>query len=72
MEQKWIIITGDLTDGVMGVVGPFDDKDAAHAYGDQFNMGHYEKHVMELEPPDQRFREPAVVVEIHGLIAGLK
>ena len=45
----WVLITGELSDGVVGVYGPFDTYEAAENYGESYNLGHFPRFVRELE-----------------------
>ena len=48
----YVIIYGDLFDGLQGVVGPFDTKEKAEDYMECYNLEHFEKAVYELETPE--------------------
>lgn len=49
IKQKWVIVYGELGEGVQGTVGLFDTREDAEDYADGHNLGHYEKVVRELE-----------------------
>lgn len=49
---QFVIVYGDLATGVQGVVGPFSSSEQAENYADSHNLGHYEKFIYELEPPE--------------------
>jgi hypothetical protein len=51
MGENFIIIYGDLSDGIQGAVGPFDTEPEAEYYMDTHNLGHYEKLTITLEKP---------------------
>ena len=48
-RKMWVLITGELSGGVVGVYGPFDTYAAAEDYGETHNLGHYPRFVRELE-----------------------
>jgi len=45
----WVIIYGDLGEGIKGVVGTFDSEDEAEEYSETHNLGHFEKFAYEME-----------------------
>jgi len=47
----WVIILGDFSEGLEGVVGPFENEDKAQDYADSHNLGHWDKIMMEVEEP---------------------
>jgi hypothetical protein len=49
--MPFVIVYGDLGEGIQGVVGPFDTEAQAEEYAETYNLGHYEKFVYELENP---------------------
>lgn len=51
MKDKWVIVYGDLSEGVGGVVGPFDSEAEAEDYADENNLGHYDKLIRKMEDP---------------------
>lgn len=51
MENKWVIVYGDLSEGIVGVVGPFDTETKAEDYADTHNLGHYDKIISKVEAP---------------------
>ena len=48
----FVIIYGDLFDGIQGVIGLFKTEDMAEEYGESHNLGHYEWKVEKLESPN--------------------
>ena len=46
---KWVLITGELNNGVRAVYGPFDTEEAAEDYGERYNLGHFPRFVIEME-----------------------
>ena len=47
----WIVVYGDIFDGLQGAVGPFEGEGAAVVYLEYHNLGHYVKAKFELEAP---------------------
>ena len=50
--MMWIVIAGDLAEGIQEIRGPFDTQEDAERYMDSHNMGHYPRNVYEVEPPN--------------------
>ena len=48
----YLIIDGDLFDGIQGVIGFFKTEDDAEEYMESHNLGHYEKAIYQLENID--------------------
>ncbi len=51
--KKFVIVYGDLFEGIQGVIGPFETEDKAEIYGESHNLGHYEWMTYELENPKE-------------------
>lgn len=47
----WVVVYGNLFEGVQGVVGPFEDEEDAEKYMESHNLGHFEKAVYRLDKP---------------------
>lgn len=45
----WVIVYGDLGEGIQGVAGPFNSEDEAEEYSETHNLGHFEKFIYELD-----------------------
>ena len=45
----WIIIYGDLLEGIQGVIGLFDTETEAEDYAECHNLGHFEKFIFQLD-----------------------
>jgi len=46
--DKWVVVSGDVHDGIHSIAGPFDSEEAAESYMYTYNMGHYSKAVHHL------------------------
>jgi len=49
MDKKYVIVYGNMSDGLQGIIGPFTSYDEAETYMESHNLGHYEKFIQELE-----------------------
>ena len=47
----WVLIVGNLEEGVQFSYGPFETHEGAEDYGEAHNLGHYPRFVMELLEP---------------------
>ena len=47
--KMWVIVYGDLFEGIQGVVGAFRSEDDAEEYMESHNLGHFEKAAYQLE-----------------------
>lgn len=50
-KVQYVVISGDLLEGIYEIRGPFDTDHEAEAYMECFNMGHRDKFVHEVEAP---------------------
>ena len=53
MIGAWVLIYGDLSKGVDGVIGLFESEEAAEQYGEEHNLGHVERFAKPLELPKE-------------------
>jgi len=52
--SKFVLITGELNDGVRAVYGPFDTEEDAEDYGERYNLGHFPRFVIEIEAAKEK------------------
>jgi hypothetical protein len=45
------VIAGSLSEGIQQVVGPFWNEADATNYAETYNMGHFDKNIVEVEEP---------------------
>lgn len=50
--MPFVIVYGDLNEGIQGVIGPFDTKKQAEEYADSHGLDYSEGFFYELEPPE--------------------
>ena len=51
MKKQWVVVYGSLSDGLQGVVGPFETEDEAEEYMESHNLGHYDSFIEQLDTP---------------------
>lgn len=45
----YVIVHGDLLEGIKGIMGIWDDEEEAIKYMETHNFGHYDQFVVEME-----------------------
>lgn len=54
--MSWVLIVGDLHDGVADVIGPFETEEQAEDYADRYNLGHFDRFPFEMSEPKRQWR----------------
>ena len=56
-EFSWVIVYGDLGEGLQGVVGNFGSEKDAEEYAESHNLGHFEKYIFQTDRPGSKNSE---------------
>ena len=57
----WVIVYGDIFEGLQGAVGPFSNEDEAIAYMESHNLGHFNKQVYQLDPLGDEMKPGSII-----------
>ena len=62
-EFSWVIVYGDLGEGIQGVVGNFGSEEDAEVYAESHNLGHFTKYIFQTERPGSKNSEYTILSE---------
>jgi hypothetical protein len=59
----FVIVYGDLGEGIQGIVGLFKTEEEAENYADSHNLGHFEKHIRKIDSINENSKKPNIITD---------